>query len=388
MSEGQLDPFLTKTVNDAGLTIFHSVNCGSSEGGNCFVSPVALNFALASICAASEGDTRVQLREILRHRLLGSDHNDRKIHQLYQPFSAIMRNIDTQNGIKMANALWVDATAVKSQGDNLSAYAKHMTEIFGSELHLAGGQDIVNDWAADATANRVNHMIMEQGAIGDGPLLLTSVVSVKANWTSPFDPFNTWPGQFVNDYGEGQLCQFMLQKNSYECSYLKDFRSVSVPCGVNGETAVTFILPNFGLIDDFAKSFTPERWQALRKSRVTEKVRLVVPKLKISASDSSLKDDLQKIGVEDIFDATHADLSRLGESGRFWLSEVLHKAVFQMDESGANSHPGMQDGKFEFSSVGQEIEFRFDRPFLVVSHIEDVIVIVGKVVAPLNPDQK
>jgi len=36
------------------------------------VSPIAVNFALASLCAGSEGATRDQLRDVLRHRILGS----------------------------------------------------------------------------------------------------------------------------------------------------------------------------------------------------------------------------------------------------------------------------------------------------------------------------
>ena len=53
-------------------TVVLKVNAGVGEGGNVVVSPVAVNFALAALCAAAEGGTRDQLREVLRHRLLGS----------------------------------------------------------------------------------------------------------------------------------------------------------------------------------------------------------------------------------------------------------------------------------------------------------------------------
>jgi len=87
-----MDPFLVKTVNDAGISLFQKVsystltsrghlctencsppkvNAASGEGGNVVLSPVAVNLALASACAASEGASRDQVREALRHRLLG-----------------------------------------------------------------------------------------------------------------------------------------------------------------------------------------------------------------------------------------------------------------------------------------------------------------------------
>merc|ERR1712167_281461 len=115
----------------------------------------------------------------------------------------------------------------------------------------------------------------------------------------------------------------MNRKDIFECAYLQDVRAVCVPCGANGETAVTFIVPNFGTINDAAKEFTPERWQAICKTRIREDVRLFIPKFEAEASNCSLKADLLETGVIDIFEEAHADLSRLGEAGILWMEDVI-----------------------------------------------------------------
>jgi serpin B len=374
-------------VNDTGIAMFHQVNEGSGEGGNVLVSPAALNFALATACAGAEGVTRDELREVLRHRLLGSDHNDRKLHELYRPFSTTLRDVDSKAGLHLASACWFDRDALRSAGDNLDAFGRQMAAVFGTELRDRTGTTAINNWASQSTEHLISRITSEDEEINVAPLLLTAVTAFKASWAVPFDPFHTWPSEFTNDSGEGIVCQMMHQKGKFECAYLQDMRAVCLPCGVNGETAVTFIVPNFGTIDDFVKDFTPERWQAICKSLIHEDLRLFLPQFKVESSNCALKGDLQEAGIQGIFSDANADLSRLGESGIFWLEDVLCKSLFVADESGANPVQPVEDGKFKFTCVGPDVEFRVDRPFLLVCHCGDAIVQIGKVVAPLPVTQ-
>ena len=100
---------------------------------------------------------------------------------------------------------------------------------------------------------------------------LSNCLSLAANWTTPFDPFHTWPGEFVGEDGIGIPTQMMHQKaelkvklrpyilmsasllqiadvQSTQVAYMQDMRAVTLPCGPNGETAVTFVVPNFGSV--------------------------------------------------------------------------------------------------------------------------------------------
>jgi len=381
-----MDPFLTKAVNDSGINVFQKVNEGSSEGGNVLLSPVALNFALAATCAGAEGNTRDQMRELLRHRLFGSEYNDRELHGKYRPFAAAIRDLSPQAGLHLATATWFDRGVLRSQGDNLEAYGKQMFDVFGTELLARAGTQDINEWAAKSTDCHINRLVSEDEEPVPAPMLLTTVTAVKANWTIPFDPFHTWPGEFVNDDGEGMVVQMMHQKGSFECAYLQDMRAIRIPCGPNCETAITFILPNFGKIDDAVKAFTPERWQTICMEMKKEDVRLFLPRFKVRQSTSSLKTDLMDAGVVDIFSEAHSDMARLGETGVFWAEDVICKSALIVDESGARPVQGVEDGKFEFSSVGKALELRFDRPFLFAFSRGDAIALVGKVVAPLALD--
>lgn len=348
------------------------------------VSPTSLNLALATVCAGTEGPTRDQLRDLLRHRLLGSDLNDRKIHALYRPFSATLRNLEDTAGLKFATALWMDRSALKSQGDNLDAFGRQMEEVFGTELYDREGGAAINDWAHLSTSQMINRMVPEDDEEVAAPLLVTAVTAVKAMWTTPFDSKKTWPGEFVNDNGEPSMCHMMHQKGRFMCAYLQNTRALTVPCGVDGETAVTFMIPNFGSIDDFANDFTAEQWQAVCRSLVPEDVRLFLPRFKVEGSNCSLKSELLASGVADVFSEDDADFSRLGEAGVFWVEDVIGKSLFHADEDGAKPLDPAEGGLFSFSCVGSGTEFRLDRPFMFVCHRGDAITLVGKVTEPID----
>lgn len=382
--------FLVKTVNDSGIAIFQAVAAGGGEGGNVLVSPTGLNFVLSSACAGAESATRDQLRELLRHELLGSDANDRKIHAMYKPLVTALQNTDPTVDIHMANAIWVDPAAVRSQGDNLDAFGRHTADVFGTELlrrYGKGGQ-VMNDWASEVTHEQINRVSADDDdeAAPSAPLLLTAVAAMKARWTSAFDPFHTWPGEFTSEHGQGMLCHFMFQKGTFECAHLQDFTAVRLPCGISGDISVSIIVPNFAKIDEAVTQFTPERWQAVCRSFVKEDIKLYVPRFRVESTTSLLKHDLEKLGIADAFCSDKSDMSRLGEAGTFWVEDVLHSTAFVMAEDGASPIAGVEDGAFELACAASVTDIRIDRPFLFVVHMGEAMIFLGKIVAPMALD--
>merc|ERR1712098_4967 len=121
----------------------------------------------------------------------------------------------------------------------------------------------------------------------------------------------------------------------------------------------------------------------MRKSQVTEDVKLFVPRFKVTSQPDHIKEDGCALGVTDAFSRGDADFSRLGESGSFWIDDLIHHSEFVMDEHGANPVAGVQDGKFEVTSHGPATEFRLDRPFLLVVHHGDTIIQIGAIAAPM-----
>jgi len=306
----------------------------------------------------------------------------------------------------MANALWIDPASVRSQGDNLDDFGRHVGDVFGTEMLRRHGQggSVVNDWSSEVTCEEINFLTADQEdeQAPGAPLLLTTVAAVKAKWSSAFDPFHTWPGEFSNEHGEGALCHMMFQKGTFQvlprrwdggfthmcinqqCAYLQDFSAVRLPCGITGDITVTLVLPNFTKIDDAVKQFTPERWQALCKSFVSEEIKLYVPRFRVETTTTFLKNDLEGLGVTDIFSSTNSNMSRLGETGNFWLEDIVHKAAFTMNEEGAKPIAGVEDGHYELSCAAPVTGVRVDRPFLFVVHRDDLIILLGKIVAPMS----
>ncbi|VDM06184.1 unnamed protein product [Schistocephalus solidus] len=76
-------------------------------------------------------------------------------------------------------------------------------------------------------------------------------------------------------------------------------------------------------------------------------VDLYLPRFKIGEGDPSmnLNDIMMKLGVRKIFDSDVADFSSLTDVRRLYVSSILHRAVLEVDEEGAEATAATGVGK-------------------------------------------
>ena len=138
------------------------------------------------------------------------------------------------------------------------------------------------------------------------------------------------------------------------------------------------VLPKGELpINDFIEGLDGEKWEAIRES-IAERndVKLNLPRFKMEYGIKSLKESLTSLGMGNTF-TTGADFS--GIRGDLCISDVLHKAIIEVNEEGSEA-AAVTAVDMVGTAVVEPIEFIADRPFFfaIVDDITGTILFMGK----------
>ena len=86
-------------------------------------------------------------------------------------------------------------------------------------------------------------------------------------------------------------------------------------------------------------------------------------------------EDLQKLGIEDIFDVNKADLSKMLKSSKQYINEASHKAKIEFSNDGIKAGAATSMGGAGATSGGfnylfeipvEEIDMTFDNPYMYI----------------------
>ncbi|CAL8272771.1 unnamed protein product [Merluccius merluccius] len=145
-------------------------------------------------------------------------------------------------------------------------------------------------------------------------------------------------------------------------------------CGV----AMLILLPNsdYTVIED---QITAKRFKLWVKMLQKTKLEVNMPRFKMEQS-YSLHRILPSMGVSTIFN-TAANLTRLSKDKGIKVSEVLHKAVMEVDELGTTAAAATRVGITPFSLPRA---FQINRPFFFFLYHEETyaLLFMGRVIDP------
>jgi len=110
-----------------------------------------------------------------------------------------------------------------------------------------------------------------------------------------------------------------------------------------------------------------------------------IPRFKLEY-DRELKDDLTALGMGIAFDPNNADFTNMYQVGygiNVFISKVKHKTFVEVNEEGTEA-AAVTSVEMEYTSVGDEIFIRVDRPFVFMIREGEsgTILFIGKIVDP------
>lgn len=331
-----------------------------SEGENTAYSPVNLYMGLSAVAELSGGDEQIMTA-------LNADDLD----ELRQMTCAIWNNTyrHKDNQCLLANSLWLDNDLNYNQAimDNLAQH--HYTSVYQGHFGTRQTNRDISKWLNQQTGNLLKDSADNINLNADTVFVLYSTIYYQAKWVNEFQASNNTDGAFHAADGDVE-CTYMNKKKIQGDYYWgKDFGAITI--SLKDGSQMWLILPDEDkTVDDvlasgeYARMIYGSDWENGKHMYIN----LSLPKFDIR-SGGDLKEDLQALGITDVFDPGKADFSAAmpDYEEQVWLSSVNQATRVAIDEKGVTAA-----SYIEFPGAGaaappeEIIDFILDRPFLFV----------------------
>ncbi|XP_054906759.1 LOW QUALITY PROTEIN: serine protease inhibitor A3K-like [Poeciliopsis prolifica] len=339
----------------------------SSKGQNIFFSPLSVSAALAALSVGARGETHQQL-----FRTLGFNISQLTQSDVNASFLKIIGSMASK--ISQGTAVFVD-NLFTPKPDFLHVLKQwYFTEAFKLDFtNPTESANTINQYVSGMTSGKIT---LSETLDPSTVLYLLSYVYFKGIWATPFDPKLTTLDLFrVTETTEVPVPMMRMEAdvNTY---YDEAIATSVLHLPFNNSYAMLLLLPD--AIDTLENKISPAhitRWLQRMKQR---KYKISVPMFYMKIS-YKLNDVLTEMGMAGMF-GNHANLSGIADGQKLVVSEVVHQATLDVDETGATAATGV--GTSFFSLIAPEL--KFNRPFIVI--ITEVsaenILFMGKIVNP------
>lgn len=344
-----------------------------SDGANEAYSPINLYMALSAVAELSGGDEQIlaalQVEDL----------------ETLREMTTTVWNVsyrDQNNFCLLANSLWLDKDLSYDQ-DTMDALAQyHYTSVYQGDFGTAKTNRAISAWLNNQTGNLLKDSADNINLSADTVFAFYSTIYFQAKWSNAFSSSNNKNDAFHAPGGDVTVTYMNKQKTQGFYYWGEDYGAITLR--LKDGSTMWLILPDEGkTVDDVLAG--GEYAQMIFGSWENQKamfINLSLPKFDIR-SNGDLKDDLQALGITDIFDPARADFSAALDNTA-WLTSVNQATRVAIDEDGVTAASYIEfPGATSAAPPDDTIDFILDRPFLfVITNYMDVPLFAGVVNEP------
>ncbi|KAI9515965.1 hypothetical protein NQZ68_020493 [Dissostichus eleginoides] len=361
---------------DFAMNLYRKIS--SYHDKNIFFSPLSISTSFAALLMASDGVTHQEILKGLNLEQLERADQPQLIPTL---FKLLHENI-TQNGsLKLDQGM---ALFTHQQFLVEKAFEDQIKTFFDADIKRVNFADttesinFINEYIKQKTQNKVTDMISSLDA--QTQVMLIDTIFFQGGWQKTFNSNHTTNAPFyIDNYNIVQVPMMFLEDKFYTMEDAPlGARVLKLPY-LEG-VSMLILLPNKGIdyteIDD---GITAERFLSWIKKLQKIKLEINLPKFKMEES-YSLHNLLPDMGMSSIF-SNSANLTKLSNQYGLKVSEVLHKAVIKVDETGTTAAAATTSGIIPYSLPRT---FTINRPFFFFIYHEDTncLLFMGRVIDP------
>jgi len=248
----------------------------------------------------------------------------------------------------------------------------------------------INNWASKNTQGRITNLLEPSNITSNTKLVLLSSIYIKAAWQQPFEVGLTQDAPFKTISGDVKQVSMMQQTKNmrlYENDDLQVvWRDLEQKNGEQARLEVVIAVPKNGdSLQTVSKGLSNELVKLWDKDSEEKYVQLFLPKCSIRTR-VSVKAPLQSLGMVQAFTES-ADFSALSPKNDLMVSDVLHSAFMQLNESGIEAAAATAVTMVTRSALAPKeppVVVRADKPFYVFIREKNkgLVLFVGLIGSP------
>ncbi|NXG16426.1 ZPI inhibitor, partial [Grallaria varia] len=337
--------FTEKTAN-FGFNLYRKI--AMTHDNNVIISPLSVSALMTAYMLAAKGET---YRQIVKALNLHALKDSLDCHHLPALFKQLRDNITMNDELVLVQVDFENFTQAKL---------------------------LINQNIYKRTKGKIPDLFEELDR--HNKLLLVDYIVFKGKWVYPFNSKFTEMEPFhINKYRSVQV-PMMFKSDKINSTFDENLRCTVIKIPYKGNAHMLIAIPekegDYISLEDHLSTELVESWLGNMKTR---KVDISFPKFKLQQK-YKMKKLLHALGIKNLFTRT-ADLSHLTDQEYAAVSQVVQKAVIEVDEEGteAAAASGSEITAFTVPPV-----IKVDRPFLFMIFEETfkTLLFIGRVVDP------
>ncbi|MCG6186056.1 serpin family protein [Maribellus maritimus] len=366
--------------NTFGFELFQHVYTSETEYENIMISPLSVSLALAMTYNGAKGETKTAMEETLKLHGLTPE----EINTSYQTLLAALKSLDSKVLLEIANAIYYRNNFPVEQDFINTNENYYDAEVSALDFTATGVVDIINNWVADKTKNKIKSIVDE---IKENQIMfLLNAIYFKGIWESEFDKKNTEKKDFYLEDGTTIQTDFMQQTNSVFYTSNELFEAIQLPYGQGNFNMYVFLPQTDKTLQDLAENMNKGNWDLWRESFTETNADIEFPKFKYEY-EIKLNDVLSEMGMEIAFSPDYADFKGINSGGGLYIDFVKHKSFIEVNEEGTEA-AAVTAVAIAYRTTGtgnSTIPFYANKPFLfaITEKSTGAVLFMGTVKNPV-----
>jgi serpin B len=345
--------------NAFSIRLFKNLDSANSTGANLFASPLSVSFALGMTSNGASGATLTAFKNTLNFAGLSQD----QVNAYYNNLITNLPELDPNTTLNIANSIWYrqgfSVLPQFLQTDSTNFHAQTQALDFNSPSALS----TINNWVNDKTSGKIPKIL--DNIPGNAVMYLVNAMYFKSSWAEKFDPAKTKPQSFYLADNSSVQANFMTGDIDFNYCLSDKANVYELPYS-NNRYSMVIITPGLSLsggttLSQLAAGLDSLQWQTWMNNLKPCKGTVTMPKFSFSYGNL-LNSALTDLGLGIAF-SDQADFSLINPTTKLQISQVVHKAFVDVDESGTTAAAATSVGVIA-TIAGPQYNPTFNHPFI------------------------
>ncbi|XP_076052877.1 leukocyte elastase inhibitor-like [Oratosquilla oratoria] len=379
-------PIVPRAVQSLTLDLaFESWAAGNT--GNVMMSPLSVASVLTLLMLGANNSTHNELQVLLHY---SGAVNEDELHEEYADILSELARTDRGIIVNLANRIYVQ-TGIQVR----SSYTRIAESHYDAKVRALDfkrqpneARNTINTWVNKKTKGKIPDLL-KQPLSSDTSVVAVNTLFFNGSWLYPFPVKDTAIGNFRVGNNNNDVVEVPMMRAPIKADYAVisqlDAEIIALPYTGN-EFAMYILMPRgddnlLTRLYGIEQSLTPESLQHILASMKPTLLNVHLPRFSLQ-HEIYLKDTISKLLDNKVsMFGTSADFSNMVVSRDTYLTDVVHRVVVEVTETGTVAAAATAA---TLTRLGPSAEFIANKPFLIfIRDIpQDLTLFWGRVVNP------